>query len=148
MVIEVKPFKLWHLDFINLQEHQKHMKELFDVAEYQELLLTGEAHTAFGETDIALIAGVYPLTNYIARAWALIGDTPGRDLLYATRAIGDFLKQTHYDRIETPVMRDFTKGHRWCKALGFINETPEIGMKYYGFNGETYDLYAFYPKEN
>lgn len=123
------------------------MRELFDLPEYQDLLMVGEGHTAFHNGKIIVSAGVFPLTDYMARAWAIMSATGGRAIVPASRAIYDFLKKSDYVRIDTPVRRDFVNGHRWCQLLGFTNETPENGMKYYGFEGETYDLYAFFPKE-
>lgn len=146
-MIEIAPFNPIHLEHIELQPEQGHVLELFAHEEYQELLLMGEGYTAFHNGNIVVCAGVFPMTDYMGRAWAFVSGTQGRALLPASRAISDFLKKTDYVRIDTPVRRDFINGHRWCKLLGFINETPERGMKYYGFDRMTYDLYAYFPRE-
>lgn len=146
-MIEIVPFNPVHLKHIDLQSDQKANCELFDCPDYIELLLMGEAYTAFYNGEIIVIAGVFPLTDYMGRAWALVSENAGRALIPASRKISDFLKETLYARVDTPVRRGFINGHRWAKLLGFTNETPEHGMKRYGFDGETYDLYAFYPEE-
>jgi hypothetical protein len=64
-------------------------------------------------------------------------------MIGATRAVKAFMDQNnHIPRMETAVRRDFAEGHRWAQMLGFVNETLEIGMKNYGIDGATYDLYA------
>ena len=146
-MIELVPFNPVHLRHIELQPDQEHVKELFERPEYQELLLTDEGYTILHNGTVIVCAGVFPMTDTIGRAWAFVSKDAGRALLPTSRAISDFFKKTHYARIDTPVRRGFINGHRWCKLLGFVNETPEQGMKYYGFDGDTYDLYAFYPKE-
>lgn len=145
-MIDVVRFNPKHLQHLDLQEEQQFNAQLFKDPAYVELLLTGEAYTVLHDGEIILIAGVLPLTDYMARAWALVSQNAGRALIPASRKISDFLKNVHYARVETPVRRGFINGHRWAKLLGFTNETPERGMKCYGFEGETYDLYAIYPK--
>jgi len=140
------PFNAAHLNHINVQEDQKHVLELFDQTEYQELLLCGEAYTVLHKGRIVVIAGVFPLTDYMGRAWAVVSADAGRDLLPASRIIADFLKNSSYVRIDTPVRRAFVNGARWCELLKFINETPTTGMKHYGYDGETYDLWAYFPE--
>jgi hypothetical protein len=44
-------------------------------------------------------------------------------------------------RLEIAVRRDFAAGRRWALLLGFERETP-AGMRGYGADGATYDLYA------
>ena len=146
-MLQVVPFHPVHLRHIKMQEDQRHVVDLFAQDEYQDLLMMGEGYTGIYNGKIIVCAGVFPLTDYMGRAWALVADDCGRALLPTSRAISDFLKKTDYVRIDTPVRRDFANGHRWCQLLGFENETPEKGMKYYGFDGCTYDLYALFPKE-
>lgn len=144
----ITQFNPEHLQHIEIQPDQAHVLELFERPEYTALLLEGEAYTIIHEGQIILCAGVFPITDYMGRAWALVSQDAGRALLPASRAIYDFFKKSSYVRIDTPVRRTFINGHRWCKLLRFVNETPECGMKYYGFDGETYDLYAFFPQEH
>ncbi|MGB0817844.1 MAG: hypothetical protein ACPGQQ_02970 [Candidatus Puniceispirillaceae bacterium] len=145
-MIEIVPFNPAHLKHIEMQHDQTAACEWFDKEDYHELLLAGEAYTALHDGEVILCAGVFPTTKWIGTAWALVSACAGPELLRASRAITDFLKKTSYARIETPVRRGFVNGHRWCRLMGFTNETPD-GMKYYGLEGETYDLYAYYPKE-
>lgn len=126
---------------------QEFMYDLLKDDSYIDLLASTKAKTVIVEGRVLVCAGVMPITDYMGKAWLLMSKHAGRDLLKLTREVGDFLNKTNYARIETPVMRSYKNGHRWCKILGFVNETPEIGMRNYGFEGETYDLYAMYPKE-
>lgn len=144
----VVPFCEIHLRHLKVQDDQKSAIELLGNPEYINLLHTGPAYTGIIGNRIAVCAGVFPLTDQIGRAWALLGQDMGRDMLPITRKVAAFISSTKYDRVETPVRRGFIQGHRWCKMLGFVNETPEIGMRRYGFNGETYDLYSFLPEES
>jgi hypothetical protein len=144
MIVKFNPK---HLKHIQVQEAQKHVATLLESPEYHDLLMTGEAYTVIENGEILCCAGVFPITDYMGRAWAIMSKHSGVTMLLLTRSIIRFLKKSDYVRIDTPVRRGFRNGHRWCKAIGFINETPENGMKYYGFDGDTYDLYAIYPKE-
>ncbi|MGB0818372.1 MAG: hypothetical protein ACPGQQ_05625 [Candidatus Puniceispirillaceae bacterium] len=146
-MIDIIPFNPLHLRHIDLQDDQRGAEDWLENEHYQQLLMAGDARTALYKGRIVVCAGVFPMTDWIGRVWALVSKDIGRELLPASRAITDFLKKSSYARLETPVRRDFSNGHRWCKLLGFVNETPEQGMKNYGHDGQTYDLYAFFPKE-
>lgn len=144
----ITPFNPIHLKHINIQADQQATAHWHENDEYQALLMMGMAQTAISNGQIIACAGVFPLTDWMGRAWAIVGQDIGRDLLATSREIKNFLSNTDYARIDTPVRRDFINGHRWCRLLGFTNETPKTGMRCYGFEGETYDLYAFYPQEH
>lgn len=145
--MDVIQFNPLHLYQIELQPAQQNFKDIMFKEEYQQLLACGEARTVLSGGRIVMCAGVFPLTNYMGRAWALLATDQKAEFVRMSRAIRDFLNKSGYARIDTPVRRDYSDGHRWCRLLGFINETPEQGMKYYGHDGLTYDLYALYPKE-
>ena len=115
--------------------------------DYHALLMTGDARTVIDGMDVLLCAGVHPMTDTWGRAWALVSQRMGRKMVFITKQIKLFLSAQPYDRIDTPVRREFDNGHRWCDLMGFVKETNEIGMRHFGIDGSTYDLYAMYPKE-
>lgn len=145
-MVRIIKFLPLHLKYLEIQEAQSYMAGFMDTPDYLDLLKMGDAYTVVNGHNIDACIGVFPMTATIGRGWAIMGKNSGRSLLAATREIKSFLSKTDYDRIETPVHEAFVNGHRWCQLLGFTNETP-YGMKYYGFEGETYDLYAAYPRE-
>lgn len=136
-----------HLKYFNPHDEQIAMNDLLKDETYVNQMLETDAYAIIVDGVVICIAGVMPKTQYIGLAWAVLSKDIGRNMVMCTRAISDFLLKSNYDRIETPVRRDFVNGHRWVKLMGFVNETPETGMKYYGYHGETYDLYALYTKE-
>ena len=142
------PFHPVHLRHINIQKAQEHAINLFAHDEYTNMLMMGEGYTLIHKGEIILCAGIFPAADHMGKVWAFLSEDIGTGLIPATRLIHDFLIKSVYVRIETPVRRDFINGHRWCNLLGFVNETPDTGMKKYGFDGETYDLYAYFPEEH
>nr|DAU13512.1 MAG TPA: Protein of unknown function (DUF2833) [Caudoviricetes sp.] len=146
-MIELVKFNPVHLRHLTVQQDQRYAAELFGRPDYQELLLMGDGYTVLHDGRVVGCGGIWPMTDYMGRAWALVGQEAGPVLLAASRVVRHFLTQNDYVRLDTPVRRDFTNGHRWARLLGFVNETPERGMKYYGYDGGTYDLYALYPQE-
>ena len=145
-MIKVVPFNPVHLKYLTLQDAQAADLETLGTPEYQELLLRGESFTLINNGDVIMCCGVFPLTASAGRAWALVDKDAGRGLIVASRKISAFFKKSKYARIDTTVERGFVNGQRWCKLIGFINETPN-GMKHYGDAGETYDLYGLYTAE-
>lgn len=136
-----------HLAHFDPHDEQIATHELLKDEAYIEQMLATDSYAIVKNGKVICLAGVMPKTEYIGLAWAILSKSVGTDMLTCTRAISDFLLKSKYARIETPVRRDFSNGHRWVRMMGFCNETPEHGMKYYGYNGETYDMYALYPKE-
>ena len=138
----VVPFIPAHLENFEVHEWQKDIKEYFS-REYADLLSMGHAYTGIIDKRVVAMAGVSQLAPTRWQAWALMSSDTKDCMLKITRQIKTFLDEFKGFRVETPVHHDFKQGHRWIKMLGFKNETPG-GMKGYGLNGETYDLYARY----
>ena len=144
-MIDVVPFNPIHLRFLDLQSEQSAIGILFDNLQYQNLLLDGPGQTILGQSDIVACVGIFRLTSYSGQAWALLSQHVRPYMVELTRHVRRELRRCKFVRVETSVKRDYKNGHRWCRLLGMVNETPDRGMKYYGPNGETHDLYAFYP---
>lgn len=141
----IVPFIPTHLSNIDLHESMGFMNEYLDNADYANLLVSGIGYSGIVDGRTVLASGLLQTGTYKATAWALVGKDAGKYMLKATREIERQIRQSPYKRIETPVLRSFKEGHRWMKILGFENETPN-GMKYWGEDGKTYDMYARYKK--
>lgn len=142
MLVKFNPEHLNHLD---LQPAQHGILPYLDSKEYVDLLMCGSSWTFIGDGKVVYCGGFYPLTDTIARGWALVGLNAGRYLYTITKLSRDFFNKSEYARIETVVKQDFEQGHRWMRLLGFQNETPD-GMRNYGPDGSTYYLYATFPE--
>ena len=137
----IVPFLPTHLEGFEIQDAQKDIAGHIN-REYGEMLSQSvEAYSGMVDGQMMACAGVMEVMPHRAVAWSLIRPDIGKHMIVATKEIKKFLDRQPYQRLETPVRRDFEQGHRWAQMLGFINETPD-GMRYYGADGDTYDLYS------
>lgn len=103
-------------------------------------------HTAVsvmdGEKPVAIFGGFHFIPGVI-HIWGLISDDVREKPLAfhkIVRHLIDFYeKKTGPRRIQMEVKSDYQEGKKWAEALGFECEGT---MKRWGFNGESYDLYA------
>lgn len=58
-------------------------------------------------------------------AWAYLNSKTGPHMLFITQAVLKELDKIE-GRVELTVRKDFEKGHRWAKMLGFRVETPTL----------------------
>ena len=137
----VVPFMGAHLSGFKVHGFMSHIQDSFESAEYRELLEQCIASSYIVDGETVAACGIYQAGEHRWIAWGLLSEESGKHMLAITRALKAFFNENSYPRIETPVLHDFELGHKWMKMLGFKNETPD-GMKSYGDNGETYDLYA------
>ncbi len=138
----VVPFIESHIHGFNLQKDQLFMNRYLLDPEYVRFMAeSGFAYTGIVDGVPVAISGMFLVHPHIGNAWALLSDRAYQHLLPITKAIKQFLEGQNIKRIEVAVKHDFKEGHRWAKMLGFENETPN-GMRAYGIDGETYDLYA------
>lgn len=101
----------------------------------------GQAWTA--EVDGAPIccAGLMPVWDGRAYAWALLSKNSGKYMVPLTRAIRSRLSVAGFRRVEMAVDSTFGAGCRWAGLLGFRLETP-FPMRAYLPNGRDAYLYA------
>lgn len=137
----VVPFMPIHLEGVVLHQYMGEWQDYLEDPEYANILMTGPAYTGIANGKVIICSGVVKVGLHRYAAWALLSEDSKDYMLQITRAVKDFLKENDMPRVETHVLRDFDQGHRWAKMLGFENETPN-GMRKYGDNGKTYDLYA------
>lgn len=140
----VVPFIPAHLDGFDLQEEQVFMNKYLMSEDYIiQLTDMNDAYSIVYEGKVYAIAGCCKVYDHLGMVWALLSKDTS-NLYGVTKEIRKWLDSQDIPRMETAVRRDFEKGHRWARLLGFVNETPETGMKKFGLNGETCDLYARY----
>lgn len=140
----VVPFMSLHLEGFKAQDDQGLVNKYMISKEYIETISQyGQVYTGCVDGKPMIFAGMVQVHPHIGMLWAILSEDCRHHMIGATRAVKEFLeKHNHIPRLETAVKRDFKEGHRWAKMLGFVNETPEIGMRNYSEEGHTYDLYA------
>lgn len=139
----VVPFMPFHMDGFEAQAAQPEIAIYAQSCDYGEFLFqAGEAYTALENGEVIACGGFVQISQRRALVWAtLSGNAKARHMLFLTREVNRRFEQSSFERLETTVLHDFEAGHRWAMLLGMINETPG-GMRGFGLNGETYDLYA------
>lgn len=131
-----------HFQNLDLQDAQMFVNKYVQDEQYiKQLCETGYAWAGVIDDKTIFIAGVFEPHEHIGMVWALLGREANENMISVTRSISRWLENWDCDRLETAVANDFKQGHRWAEMLGFINETPN-GMKNYGIDGKTYNLYA------
>lgn len=139
----IAKFKPEHLTGLALQDAQLHLsRELTTPGFGDTLAQSGFAFTALLEGRVLAVAGVLPVWENRAVAWALLAQGAGQHFLPLHRAVHGFLKQTPFVRVEAFVDADFGAGHRWMRMLGFVNETPHAPMRKYTPDGRDCFLFS------
>lgn len=144
MIIEkLKPEHIAQL-LPNIEPSQRFLGDLLHEQEYIEYLCENFSYTAIHDDRVLCIAGSFDNGNSCGRVWAAFSKHAGPHMLKLTRLIhmGLAAEFGHCQRMEAVILRGFGVGHRWLSILGFTKETNKRGLKSYGFDGETYDLYG------
>lgn len=137
-MLEIQPFHVKHLEALTLQEAEAFLGGMVTP---ENISPHAYGHTAFVDGVPAICAGLVPIWQGRALAWALLADCGKHSFREIHYAVKRFLDAQEIRRIETSVRRDFPAGHRWARALGFRRETP-AGMAGYHPDGSRADLYA------
>jgi hypothetical protein len=98
-----------------------------------------KSYTLFFDDEVVGCAGT--LEHWPGRhsAWAYFNRNSGGHMVAITRFTQDRLSAIK-GRVEMTVQKDFTKGHKWAKLLGFEVETPLLVC--YGPKGEDHVGYV------
>lgn len=120
--MRIEPFKPEHLKRLLLQPKQETIRPFFENPEYGKLLANDLAYTAFDGSRVLCCAGLIPLWEGRAEAWALMGDDLKRDFLKIHHAVRLFLNASNIRRIEAMVDAQFESAKAWVEMLGFQNE--------------------------
>lgn len=107
----------------------------------ESLDAAGPAWAAIADGEVIACAGLVPVWEGRAYAWALLARGAGRHMLRLTRQIRSRLDAAGYRRVEMAVDSGFGAGCRWATLLGFRLETP-FPMQGYLPNGKAAYLYA------
>jgi hypothetical protein len=92
-------------------------------------------------------------------AWAYLNKTTGRHMIHTTKAAIQIINNAK-GRVELTVRRDFAKGHRWARLIGFdVEELPGLmvervplsmpvpgTLKRYGPEGEDHIAYVKFTR--
>ena len=101
----------------------------------QQLEQQGNSWTVLAGDTILMCAGTLLIWPGRHQAWAFVTEAAAGHALQVTR-IGRWILDRAPGRVEATVRRDFDKGQRWVKALGFQVENPPGVLRQYGFEGE------------
>lgn len=136
-----EPFRPEHLEQLTLQPAQAYLRAY--AAQNVDAIRVAAGHPAYtgrvGDRVVAC-AGIIPVWDNRAAAWAWLGDTARHHLVPITRAIVRFLDMQPCRRVEISVDRDFVQAHRWARMLGFHLEAGR--MRAYRPDGGDCSLYA------
>jgi hypothetical protein len=139
MILE--KFRPEHLAEIAVQPAQQYLRGYLD--QNSDAAVTAAAHPSYtGRVDgqVIVCAGIVPIWDQRALAWAWLGARARFHLVSVTRAVARFLDVQPYRRVEISVDRDFAEAHRWARMLGFKLEAGR--MRAYRPDGGDCSLYA------
>ena len=140
-MIEFRPFRAGHLDYLTPQASQ--------VRDHGEIVASGQAVLLEPYTALSAwrglvcigCAGLITIRPHRAMAWALLGEGAGRDMLCIARKVKRVIAAAPYKRVEFTVAEGFENGHRFARALGAIQETPNA-MRGFGPYGNAEFMYS------
>lgn len=123
MIIE--PYKPEHLDALLLQPAQEFMRPYFSDPQYRRALaVPGKAFAASHDGVVLGCAGVMPIWEGRAEAWALLGADLKNHFLAIHHATKRFLQACDVRRVEATVDAEFCPAREWIVHLGFRYEGP------------------------
>ena len=134
----VVPFKAAHLAAMKVQTAQIEATKWVTL-EQAESLETSPSYTALVDGNPVCAAGVVPMWDSRAIAWALVAELGPMNFLKCHRAAKGFLDGCGIRRVEMSVDCGHRAAHRWARALGFRMEGV---MPAYAPDGRSHALYA------
>ena len=138
-MFHIRPFEPADLAVIKLQPAQMYLSE-WVTRDQANSLAEYPSYTAFDGPSAVAAAGIVPMWQGRAMAWAFISAVGPHKLLTVHRAVKHFLDGCFIQRIEMTVDSDFAAGHRWARLLGFELEAER--MQSYAPDGHDCALYA------
>lgn len=127
-----------HIMYLHAQDVQE--------AEQRRVFATGDllglkdsvAQSAWLCERCIAAAGLIPMDEGRAFAWALLGREVRPYLLTISRRIVGMLDTCEFRRIEMVVRADFKQGQMWAQMLGFECETPKPMRAYFADGTDAY----------
>jgi|DEB0MinimDraft_4_1074332.scaffolds.fasta_scaffold00681_2 hypothetical protein len=135
----VVPFTPAHLGMIKLQKLQMQLSDWVS-HEQASALSQYPSYTAFDDDTPLGAAGIVPLWQGRAQAWAFLSEMGPKNFLRCHYAVKKFLDGCYVNRLEISVDCDFPQAHKWAKMLGFEMECER--MKQYSPDGQDCALYV------
>ena len=139
--MRIVPYRAEHLLELVLQPAQAWLAPIVTDEYRAALERAGPAFTALDGGRVVGCAGIIEHWPGRGVAWAMLAADIGPGFVALHRAARRYLDLKAPRRLEIAVERRFAAGRRWALLLGFERETPK-GMRGYGPDGATYDLYA------
>ena len=133
-MIEFVPFRVDHLDRIDVQPAQAHSLPLLRRADLRAWMQESEpAETALVDGVPVACAGIHVHEPGVGRAWGyLSGAIPRGEWVRLTRRVAGALAASPLALIMGTVLDGFVAGHRWCRLLGLApGGTQEIEGRLY-----------------
>jgi len=147
MKVEILPYKAEHgIEIMkSLVELHNNSKEEMEEAAKENEYGSKIAYTLFIDDEPIVAGGMFIRHKGVADVWMSVSkkasDTPKLVIKTIKAYIEKVMREEGLKRLQTPILSTFTTGLRFASTLGFKIETPD-GMKFYGYRGETYDLYS------
>jgi RimJ/RimL family protein N-acetyltransferase len=135
----VRPWEDGDLRNLMLQPSQQFMSAMLDDLRIAPLAEKGLAWTGVDEDKVIGVAGLHPIWDNRALAWAIISRDAGAHFVQIHKQTLSFLNNSPFRRIEATVDVGFDQGHRWIKMLGFELEGY---LRAYRPDGEDQILYS------
>lgn len=123
--MRIEPYSPAHLEALLLQPAQEFARPLLANPDYrQALAVPGMAFTALDGDRVLACAGLMPLWEGRAEAWALMSHDLRSHFLGIHYATKRFLNACGMRRVEAAVDAQFGCAKEWIEALGFKFEGP------------------------
>lgn len=124
--MQILPYTPKHLENLLLQPSQEYMRPMMLKKEYQDVLnVQGKAFSAVKGGQVIACAGILPMWEGRAEAWALMNRDIKTEFIHIHRATLRFLEICGVRRVEAHIDRDFGCAVRWIEMLGFEFEGNE-----------------------
>lgn len=121
----VEPFRPDHLESFIAQPAQEYARANLGSAAYRQALVGPYSFAGLIDGRVVACAGVVPLWEGRADAWALVAQDIGPLGMHRLHfAVARHLKRFSFRRIEAACDASFLQAHRWLELLGFAYEGP------------------------
>jgi hypothetical protein len=118
MTYRTVPFKRWHLSWIEERGSSEGGFFAPDLPTLMALEQMPNMWTMLWEDEPLLCGGTIQHWPGRAEAWAYLNKHTGRHMIYVTKSAIEKVSIPK-GRVEFTVLRNFAKGHRWARLLGF-----------------------------
>lgn len=125
--MRVEAYRPEHLQSLLLQPAQEFVRPYLSRPEYGKALVMPTSFTALDGDRVLCCAGIIPIWEGRAEAWALMAADLRREFIYIHHAAKRFLNSCGFRRVEAAVDSQFCAAVEWIEMLGFKYEGPLRG---------------------